>query len=110
MTEKWTAIIDAISIVKPESVNADRIKQMLDYDWTVDAQVLDNLYILKVLTLEEYKSKMSSCIKWHKDIIKKEKERLQAAYDRGEDYDPMAFYGFGAAYRGAAIENEIHKG
>lgn len=104
MNEKWRAIIDSISVVKPECVNAEKILMMLDFDRIADTQVLDNLYILGVLSLEEYKKKMASRIDWMKESIHWAEEQLKSAEEKGKDYNPMIFYGFGRAYLGAGIE------
>lgn len=109
MDEKWRAIIDCISAVKPECVNAEKIKMMLDFDRTTDMQVLDNLYILGVLSLEEYKQRASCRIEWMKESIHWAEERVKMANEKGTEYDPMIFYGFGRAYMGAGIESELQK-
>lgn len=110
MNEKWRAIIDLISVVKPECVNVEKVLMMLDFDRNADTQVLDNLYILGVLSLEEYTKRMVSKIEWMKKSIYWEEERLKSAEEKGKNYNPMIFYGLGRTYLGAGIENGLKSG
>ena len=110
MNEKWRALIDSISSVKPECVNTEKVLMMLDFDRTADTQVLDNLYILGVLSLEEYKKRMALRIEWMKESIHWAEEQLKRAEEKGKDYNPMGFYGFGRVYMGAGIESGFKKG
>lgn len=108
MTEKWEKIIDALSVVKPECVNRDKIKQMMQYDYTVDEQVLDNLYLLGVLTLDEYKERIASRIQHMKGVLKFAEDRLQQANEKVEKFNPLIYYACCGPYRGAVIETEIN--
>lgn len=109
MNERWEKILESISYIKPECVDKEKIKSILQYDRTHDAQVLDNLYLLKVLTIDEYKATLSK----YADRVKEETQwidkRLDMVNEKGEEYNPMMFYGFGRAYMGAAIEYEGNK-
>lgn len=108
MTDKWQTILEAISVVNLDTIKKDKINAMLDYDRTVDAQVLDNLYIAKVLTLAEYKWRMSQYIVRSMEVTHYAKERLKKAEEQGEEYSPMQFYGFGRPYMGGPIEDTIN--
>lgn len=109
MKKRWEEIIDAVSVVKPECVNTERINMMLDLDMTVDAQALDNLYILGALSLDEYKRRMSRHVEYMKEVIHWAEERIKTANEKGTEYNPMIFYGFGRAYMGAGIEEKLQK-
>lgn len=109
LSKRWERIIETISSVKLESVNTERVKQLLTYDMEVDAQVLDNLYILGVLTLDEYKEKMSWYIENLKGRAKCAEEQLKNANEKGDKYNPMIFYGFGNTYMGAGIADKSHE-
>lgn len=109
MSSRWEHIIESISYVKPECIDKEKIKSILRYDRTHDAQVLDNLYLLKVLTRAEYKAALSK----YADRVREEMQwidkRLDMVNEKGDEYNPMIFYGFGRPYMGAAIEYEEHK-
>ena len=62
MTAMWERIIESISYVKLKTINKEKIKSILEYDRTHDSQVLDSLYILGVLTIEEYTAAMERYI------------------------------------------------
>lgn len=109
MTAKWEQIIESISYVNPETIDKEKIKGVLKYGRMHDTQVIDNLYLLKVLTIDEYKAELSRCIDIMKDHIKWAGERLKDAEKRGEQYNPLIYYGFGRAYMGGGIEGEWHK-
>lgn len=107
MTERWKSIIDAISVVKHESVNFNTIKSLLDNDTTIDAQVLDNLYMSGFLTLADYKYRMSQYIVRMMEITHYAKERIERAEEEGDNYSPMRFYGLQRENAGFAIEDAI---
>lgn len=109
MTARWEQIIESISYVNPETIDKEKIKSMLKYDRTHDEQVLDSLYLLKVLTSDEYKDVLSKYAERLKERMRYVDERLKMAEEKGNEYNPMIFYGFGRAYMGGAIEYEGHK-
>lgn len=109
MCERWQRIIDSVSYVKPETIDKEKIKNMLKYDYTHDEQVLDNLYLLGVLTLDEYKEYIERRIDWVKSNLKWLEERLKDANENGEKYNPMAYYGFGGPYFGAAVDFKLNR-
>lgn len=108
MTGKWQAIIDTISVVSKDSIRKDKIKSMLDYDRTVDEQVLDNLYIAEILNLAEYKYRMSQFVVRSMESTHFAKERIKEAEEKGDNYDPMMFYGFVRPRMGNPIEEKIY--
>lgn len=108
MTDRWQKIIETLSVVKSESVKVDTIKSMLDYDRTFDSQVLDNLYILGILSLDEYKARIAAYIERLKETIHWAEDQLKTADEKGAYYNPMIYYGFCSPYRGAAIENKVN--
>ena len=109
MCERWQRNIDSISYVKPETIDKEKIKKMLKYDYTHDEQVLDNLYLLGVLTLDEYKEFMGRQLERAKEHIHWLEERLADADKNGEKYNPMAYYGFGGPYFGAEVDFKLNR-
>ena len=109
MCEKWQQIIDSISYVKPETIDKEKIKKMLQYDYTHDEQVLDNLYLLGVLTLDEYKELMEKQVEQEKTKIQWLEKRLKDANENGGKYNPMIYYGFGGPYFGAAVDFKLNR-
>ena len=109
MNRKWEQIIDSISCIKEDSIDKEKIKSILKYDHTIDTQVIDNLYLLKVLTVEEYKNLIDEQIERSYADIHFLEERLKGIAEIGERFSPIVFYGFGKPYRGAAVEIESNK-
>ena len=109
MCERWQRIIDSISYVRPETIDKEKIKNMLKYDYTHDEQVLDNLYLLNVLTLEEYKELMERQLERAKEHMHWLEKRLKDANENGENYNPMIYYGFGGPYFGAAVDFKLNR-
>ena len=109
MCERWQRIIDSISYVKPEAIDKEKIKDMLKYDYTHDEQVLDNLYLLGVLTLDEYKEFMVRQLERAKEHIHWLEKRFKDANENGENYNPMIYYGFGGPYFGAAVDFKLNR-
>lgn len=110
MCQKWQQIIESISYVKPEAIDKEKIKNMLQYDYTHDEQVLDNLYLLGVLTLDEYKRFMERQLERAKSRVHWLEEQLKAANEKGNEYNPLIYYSFGAPYFGAAIDFNMNAG
>lgn len=109
MTKRWETIIDALSVIKPECANMEKIRLMLDYDPTADAQVLDNLYMLKLIPIEEYKERMEKHIKNLKSSLMFAEERVKDASEMGENFDPMVYYALAFSGRGTAVENALNE-
>ena len=109
MCEKWQQIIDSISYVKPETIDKEKIKKMLQYDYTHDEQVLDNLYLLGVLTLDEYKELMGRQLEQAKANVQWIEKRLKEANENGKKYNPMIYYAFGGPYFGAAVDFKLNR-
>lgn len=108
LSQRWERIIETLSIIKPENVNIDRLKMMLDYDMTVGIEVFDNLYALKLISLDEYKERVSKYIERKNGDAKWDAERLRMANENGECFNPMIFYGYTNPYsKGVAIDSEI---
>lgn len=109
LSAKWEQIIESISYVKPETIDKEKLKSIIKYDRTNDAQVLDSLYMLDVLSLEEYKEAMKRCIETLKESVIYTEKQLKDAEERGADYNPMIYYGCFRGYMGGAIEHERNK-
>lgn len=109
MTEKWEAIINSLSVVKPECANIEKIRFMLDYDPMADAQVLDNLYMLKLIPLDEYKKRIGNHLAHLKVVVNEAERRLQYADEQGEKFDPIIFYACAITGRGTAVENALNE-
>lgn len=109
MTEKWETIINCLSVVKSECVNMEKIRMMLDYDQTADEQVIDNLYVLKLIPLDEYKKRMEKRLGHLKEVLNETERRLEYAIEKGDDFNPIIFYACAFPYRGTAIENELNE-
>lgn len=109
LSARWEQIIESISYVKHDTIYKEKIKSILKYDRTHDDQVLDSLYLLKVLSLDEYKEYISKYADRLKEAVQWVDERIKVADEKGDEYNPMIFYGFGRGYMGAAIETESHK-
>lgn len=107
LSEKWKNIIELLSVIHKDSININRLRLVLDCDMEVDSQVLDNLYILGIIPLEEYKARMSKYIERMKNCVEFAEKQLNTANDKGNNYNPMIFYGLNRAYFGAAIENKM---
>lgn len=106
ITNRWERIIDAISYVKPECIDIEKIKRVLDYDREFDSQVLDNLYILGLLSLDEYKIRLSKYIDRLQEGVEFAQDKLKRAEDMGDKFDPMIFYCCTMGYRGAAVQDK----
>lgn len=109
MTEKWETIINSLSVIKPESANMEKIRLMLDYDPMADAQVLDNLYMLKLIPLDEYKRRIENHLKHLKLVMDETERRLQYADEQREKFDPIIFYACAFTGRGTAVENALNE-
>lgn len=107
MTEKWSKIIDCLWLMKPETVNKDKVLEFLWYDHTVDEQVLDNLFIIGILNPDDYKKHLEKVIEDHELRLKHCKERVKRLEEKGSEFNPMMFYGFGRMDYGRAVEGEI---
>lgn len=106
MTDRWSGIIDCLFLVKPECVNKEKVLDLLRYDHTVDEQVLDNLLIMGVLTLDEYKQHIEKVINDHEMGLKLCRERIKLAEENGKEFNPMVFYCFGSQDLGRAVQSE----
>lgn len=110
MCQKWQQIIESISYIKPDMIDKEKIKNMLQYDYTHDEQVLDNLYLLGVLTLDEYKRFMERQLETEKEHIRWLEERLKDANENGDKYNPLIYYiSCGPSY-GAAVDFNMNAG
>lgn len=109
MTEKWETIISSLSVIKPESANMEKIRLMLDYDPTADAQVLDNLYMMKLIPLDEYKQRIENYLAHLKVVVNETERRLQYVDEQGEKFDPIIFYACAPTGRGTAVENALNE-
>lgn len=106
LSHRWERIIDAISYIKPECIDSEKLKLVLDYDMEVDSQVLDNLYILGIINIDEYKYRMNRYIDLLESKIRYTKLQLKTAEENGTEYNPMLFYGLNSSYKGAAIQDK----
>lgn len=108
MTERWSKIIDCLWLMKPETVNKDKVLEFLWYDHTVDEQVLDNLFIIGILNPDDYKKHLEKVIEDHELGLKYCKERVKLLEEKGSEFNPMMFYFNGATF-GRAIDAEMNK-
>lgn len=105
MTKRWETIIDSLSVVNQECVNIEKLRQILDYDMEVNSQVLDSLYIYKLISLDEYKDRMERYITHLKDSLKFAEMQLNDAKEKGDMYSPWIYYSYTNLHnRGTAIE------
>lgn len=104
----WKNVIDTISVVNPESVDTESIKSMLNWDRTYSIEVLDSLYMRKIITLEEYMEYVHRYIHFKEDNIKWANERLVEAQEKKSDFNPYVYYGLGMMSRGIVIDNLLH--
>lgn len=106
MTERWSKIIDSLFYMKPEAIDKQKLRLSLSTDYAVDEQVIDNLYIIGVLSLDEYKVQMEKVTKQHERYLDGCKERLRLAEEKGKDFDPMIFYGVNSPNFGQGLNSE----
>lgn len=109
MTDRWSRIIECLFCMKQESINKEKILLMLRCDYTVDEQVLDNLYTLGVLSLDEYKEQIEKVVKSNEIGISACKERIKTLEEKGNKFNPMNFYMCGLPDPGRAIQVEMEK-
>lgn len=109
LSNKWKTIIDALSVINPESVNKEKIDLMLSYDMEVNSQVIDNLYMLGLLSLDDYKKRMSKYIEHLKESILFAEKELETAIEKDDEYDPIIFYAFKFPSKGTEIENKLNQ-
>lgn len=108
MNERWQSVIDIVSTVKLECINVDKIISMLNYDRTVDEQVIDSLYIAGILTIREYKQRMLERVKYLEEKTKYVKERIKEAESKENEFNPMIFYALSGQYKGNVIETALN--
>lgn len=92
MNKFWNNLIDSLRYLKPEAINKDAIKTLLNYERTFNMEVLDQLYLLKILTIDEYIEYFIKAIEINKNSIKFQEKILREAQEKREDYDPMLHY------------------
>lgn len=81
---------------------------MLKWDRTHSIEVLDSLYMRKIITPEEYTGYVRRYIQFMEDNIKWAKERLSEAQEKKDAFDPFVYYGFGMISRGSVIDNAFN--
>lgn len=109
MSEKWREIINVLTFIKKECVNKEKLIQQLEIDYTVDEEVLDNLYILGILDIQEYTKQMEKVTGNTKIRLSLCEKRMEYAKDEKENFTPMSFYGCCNPDCGNAINLEKYK-
>lgn len=87
-------IIDTLSYVKPEYIDMAGIKAQLDQNRKFDIQVLDKLYLMNLLSKEEYIHYIERIIQLRQEEIR----FLETVIDDMNstlDYNVLGHYGFG---------------
>lgn len=92
MTEKWSRIVNILSFITPEAIDKNKVINLLKCDHTVDEQVLDNLFILEILSTDEYAIQMEKVIKDMELNLSFCKERVHLAKENGINFNPMIYY------------------
>lgn len=111
MTKRWEDIILGISLIKPQYVHKERILNMLKYDYTADLQVLDNLYEMQTLTLQEYQEYLKKLLEREKShgLETQIKERLKDSEDKKDKFTTLIYYAlaFNSGYYGQGLSEKI---
>lgn len=111
MTKRWEDIILGISLIKPQYVHKERILNMLKYDYTADLQVLDNLYEMQTLTLQEYQEYLKKLLEREKGfgLESKIKLRLKESEDKKDNFTTVFYYAFafGPGYCGEGLNTKF---
>lgn len=88
----WNEFVNEISLLKPEYVDKGKILKMLSQDRTWSHEVVDSLYIAKIITIDEYKVFMGKYIERLEESLKWAKEMRKDAEENGESFNPMTYY------------------
>lgn len=92
----WKEILCVISCIKPECVDNKKIIERLEYRWDYNEEVLDNLYSLKAISLDEYikylEKYLGKISERYSNRTKFISERIEKAKEQGENFDPHMFY------------------
>lgn len=111
MTKRWEDIILGLTLIKPQYVNKERISNMLKYDYTFDLQVLDNLYELQTITLQEYQEHLKKLREREKahGLEAQIEERLKDSEDKKDKFTTLIYYAFAfnSGYYGPGLDTKI---
>lgn len=113
MDSEWKYITESLQSIKPEYRDMEYLKKRLDWCYNYDVDVLDNLFMMKAITTEEYIKYAEKVQKNQEYHLQNIKERIEKAKNNPDDFTPMIYYCLGRDYLGAGIENanidEWHK-
>ena len=88
----WKEILNSLYGIKSKYVNKKAILSALEYRRDYDSEILDTLYKLKVIDIDEYIKYMKKVIKITEDIQEYNEKRLKEAINKRENFDPMVYY------------------
>lgn len=88
----WKELINFLYGIKNEYINKQEILNSLEDRRDYDSEILDRLYDLKILDIDEYINYMKKVIEFTEDIQKYNKKRLENAINKREDFNPMIYY------------------
>ena len=83
---------EILQFINPECVNKDSLLCLLDIRGDYDETIIDNLYIKKILNIDEYIKYMERVYKRKEDELKDIKSRISEAKEKGEKFEPHMFY------------------
>lgn len=113
MNNEWKYLIESLQSIKHEYRDIEYLKKRLDWCYNYDVDVLDNLFMMKAITIEEYTKYVEKILENQKIHMQHIKERIEKAKNNPDDFNPMIYYFLGRDYLGAGIENanidEWHK-
>lgn len=92
MYRNWKEILSVLSCIKTECVDKKKIIERLEYQWDYDEEVLDNLYFLKIISLDEYIKYLEKISERNSESVKYINMRIEKAKEQGENFDPHMFY------------------
>lgn len=89
----WSEIIKSICCDKVEYIDKEKILNMLEIRYDYDSEVIDKLYDLKAITIDEYIKYMEKVVLQDEVRMKCDIERINKAREEREKFDPMVYYG-----------------
>lgn len=107
MTKFWEEYFNNIRYINPKYIDKEKLDSLLKYSYHLaDDEALDNLYVMKLITKEEYQEYLSK-------YVEKTKEKLEYLESKRkdsekEDFNPLMYYccAFNST-GGPAIQEEV---
>lgn len=92
MTTKWETIIESLMTIKPECRDKEYLIKTLDTYYDYGIEFLDNLFLMGILTNEEYIKYTKKVQETQKDTLQSIQDRIDKATNNPDTFTPLTYY------------------